>query len=65
MYLGDQLLIWMALAKGSSRIAVAELTLHALTAARVIEIFTDCPFSITGEIGSKALIQHKGGLPVA
>ncbi|MGZ4941201.1 MAG: RNA 3'-terminal phosphate cyclase [Halobacteriota archaeon] len=65
MHLGDQLLIWMALAKRPSRIAVAELTLHALTAARVIEIFTDCPFDIKGELGNKGLIQSKGGIVVA
>lgn len=65
MHLGDQLIIWMALAKRPSRIAVAELTLHALTAARVIEVFTDCPFNIKGELGDKGLIQCKGGIAVA
>ncbi len=64
LHLGDQLLIWMALAERSSRIAVAELTLHALTAARVIEIFTDCPFNIKGEVGDKGLIQCRGGAAV-
>ncbi len=65
MHLGDQLLIWMALAKQPSQIAVAELTLHARTAARVIEIFTDCPFNITGQLGERALIQCRGGIMVA
>ncbi len=65
MHLGDQLIIWMALAKQPSRIAVAELTLHALTAARVIEIFTGCPFNIKGELGDKGIIQCKGGIAVA
>ncbi len=64
MHLGDQLVIWMALAKQPSRIAVAELTLHALTAARVIEIFTGCPFNIEGTLGDKGLMQCRGGLAI-
>ncbi len=64
MHLGDQLLIWMALAPQPSQIVVAELTLHALTAARIIEIFSDCPFDIKGKLGDKAHIQCRGGIAI-
>ncbi|MGZ4902372.1 MAG: RNA 3'-terminal phosphate cyclase [Halobacteriota archaeon] len=65
IHLGDQLIIWMALAKGSSRIAVAELTLHTLTAARVIELFTGCAFDIKGGLGDRGLIQCEGGIEIS
>lgn len=64
-HLGDQLIVWMALAKGRSEIATAELTLHTLTAVHVTENLTGCQFKIKGEIGSPAVIQCRGGITLA
>jgi RNA 3'-phosphate cyclase len=62
VHLGDQLVIWLALADGRSRIATSELTLHAVTAAQVTEMLTGCSFKISGQVGSPAMIECAGGI---
>lgn len=61
-HLGDQLIVWLALAKGRSRIKTTKLTLHALTAMKVTETLTDCQFTTRGEIGTPGTIQCLGGI---
>ncbi|MGZ4852962.1 MAG: RNA 3'-terminal phosphate cyclase, partial [Halobacteriota archaeon] len=60
-HLGDQLIVWLALAKGRSKIKTTKLTLHALTAMKVTEALTGCQFKTRGEIGTPGTIQCRGG----
>jgi len=62
VHLGDQLVIWLALAQGRSRIATSELTLHTVTAAEVTERLTGCQFKVSGEVGNRGVIECKGGI---
>ncbi|MGZ4852712.1 MAG: RNA 3'-terminal phosphate cyclase [Halobacteriota archaeon] len=62
VHLGDQLVIWLALAEGRSRIAISELTLHTVTAVKVTEIVTGRQFKISGEIGAPGVIDCTGGI---
>ena len=61
VHLGDQLVIWLALADRRSRIATSELTLHAVTAVDVTEMMTGCQFKVSGEVGSPGVIECTGG----
>jgi len=60
VHLGDQLVIWLALAEGRSRIATSELTLHTVTAVEVTEMVTGCQFKVSGEVGSPGVIDCTG-----
>lgn len=59
-HLGDQLAIWMGLAKGTSEIRVCELTLHTLTCIEVIQSIVDTKFTVDGEKGRPATIACEG-----
>lgn len=59
-YLGDQLIIYMALAKGRSQIQVEELTAHTLSSIYVSTVITGARFHIEGKKGSPATIKCKG-----
>jgi len=59
-HLGDQLVVWMGLAKGSSVIRVSELTLHTLTCIEVVQRLTKARFTVEGERGSSATITCQG-----
>jgi RNA 3'-terminal phosphate cyclase (ATP) len=61
IHLSDQLIIWLALAQGRSRIKATKLTLHAVTAIKVTEMLTGSKFKISGEIGTPGTIQCEGG----
>ena len=61
-HLGDQLIVWLALAKGRSRIKTTKLTLHAVTAMKVTETLTGCQFTTRGEIGTPGTIRCLGGI---
>jgi RNA 3'-terminal phosphate cyclase (ATP) len=61
-HLGDQLIVWLALAKGRSRIKTTKLTLHAVTAMKVTETLTGCQFKTRGEIGTPGTIQCLGSI---
>ncbi|NYZ76485.1 RNA 3'-terminal phosphate cyclase [Candidatus Micrarchaeota archaeon] len=56
---GDQLLIYMALAKGESSVTVGELTPHIKTNIWVLEQFVDARFRVE-ELGNHARIAVKG-----
>lgn len=59
-HLGDQLIVYMALADGFSEIRVGELTLHTVTCIHVSEQVTDAKFEVFGEVGKQATITCKG-----
>ncbi len=59
-HLGDQLAIWMGLAKGTSKIRVSELTLHTLTCVEVIQSIVGARFTVDGEKGKPATITCQG-----
>jgi RNA 3'-terminal phosphate cyclase (ATP) len=61
-HLTDQLIIWLALANGCSKIKTSALTLHAVTAMTVTEALTGCKFKTRGEIGTPATIECQGNI---
>lgn len=56
-HLADQLIIPMALAKGSSRISVAEITRHLLTNIAIVERFLDVRFTVEGDLGQSGSVE--------
>jgi RNA 3'-terminal phosphate cyclase (ATP) len=58
-HMGDQILIYMALAKGDSSVTVSELTPHIKTNIWVLEQFVDARFRVE-ELGNRARIAVKG-----
>ena len=62
VHLGDQLVIWLALAEGRSKIAISKLTLHTVTAVEVTQMLTGCRFKISGEIGAPGVIACTDGI---
>jgi len=59
-HMGDQLVIWMGLAEGSSVTRVSELTLHTLTCVKLVEDLIGARFSVEGERGEPATIRCQG-----
>jgi len=59
-YLTDQLIIWMALASGISRIESVELTLHTKTAIGLCETILGAEFKVYGKLGSPVTIECHG-----
>jgi RNA 3'-terminal phosphate cyclase (ATP) len=59
-YLGDQLIVYMALADGYSKIRVSELTLHTITCIHVSEKIVGATFEVVGEQGKPATIACNG-----
>jgi len=59
-HLGDQLVVYMAAAEGTSRIGVTELTAHTLTSIHVAEQITGARFSVEGEERTPGLISCQG-----
>jgi len=62
-HLADQLIVWMALADGISRIECTELTLHAMTAIELCETIVGAEFEITGRLGAPSTIECRGAMP--
>ncbi|MDD5148119.1 MAG: RNA 3'-terminal phosphate cyclase [Candidatus ainarchaeum sp.] len=56
----DQLLVFMALAKGASEIRVPRLSQHCLTNISIIEKFLPCKFEIDGALNLPAAIRVEG-----
>ncbi|MGA7953757.1 MAG: RNA 3'-terminal phosphate cyclase [Gloeobacterales cyanobacterium] len=56
-HLADQLLLYMALAKGSSSIITNHLTEHTRTNLWLIEKFLPITFHVAGELGKRATIR--------
>lgn len=59
-HLSDQLIVWMALADGVSRIECTELTLHATTSMELCETIAEAEFKVTGRLGTPAIIECRG-----
>ena len=59
-YITDQLIIWMALASGISRIESVELTLHTKTAIELCETILGAEFEVIGNLGTPVTIECHG-----
>ena len=60
-YLQDQLIVFMALAKGKSAIKCGPLTLHTQTAIHYTQVLTNVKFHVTEQVKDKAyLIECEG-----
>jgi len=59
-HLADQLIPFMALAKGSSIIHTTKLTQHCLTNIKITEKFLPVKFQVKGELNKEAEIQVEG-----
>ena len=59
-YLADQIIVYMSLADGISKIRTTELTLHTLTCIEISKRVLGTNFSIEGELGNQATITCKG-----
>jgi len=59
-HLGDQLVIWVALAEGESTYRVTELTSHTLTAIEIAKMVLGASFKVEGELGKAATIKCRG-----
>ncbi len=55
-HLADQLIPYMAMADGKSKIFTAEITLHLMTNIWVVEQFTQARFHIEGAIGNPGIV---------
>ena len=60
VHLADQLVVWMSLADGASKILASKLSLHTLTAIEVCKIFLGARFEVEGRLGEKTLITCHG-----
>jgi len=60
MHAGDQLLIWMSLAKGESSIFTHKYTMHAYTTLYLLKKLLAIEFEVIGEIDKPARIKIKG-----
>jgi RNA 3'-terminal phosphate cyclase (ATP) len=59
-FLGDQLIIYMALASGVSTIRVSELTSHTVTCMAVSQMIAGVQFNVAGRQGTPATITCGG-----
>ena len=59
-HLGDQLIVYMGLASGSSEIKVSQLTLHTLTCIHIVESILNTRFKVLGERDKPATIICDG-----
>ncbi len=60
-HMADQLIVYMMLAKGESKIYTGSMTMHTYTCIKLAEMFVEEPiFSIDGEINAPATIMCRG-----
>lgn len=59
-HLSDQVVALMALAQGTSRVTVSEVTNHLLTNIHVIERFLPVKFNIKGRVGEEGTVSVRG-----
>ena len=60
MFAGDQLLIWMALAKGVSSITTHKYTMHAYTTLHLLRQLLGIEFQVEGSLDKPARIKIQG-----
>lgn len=59
-HMGDILVPYLAVAAGSSRVRVSEITMHTLTNVKVIELISEARFDLGGELGKPGVISVQG-----
>jgi RNA 3'-terminal phosphate cyclase (ATP) len=59
-HLGDQLVVWAALASGVSEYRVAELTMHTATSIDLCRIMAGVSAEVNGRLGEPATIRIRG-----
>lgn len=59
-HLGDQLVVWAALASGVSEYRVAELTTHTTTSMELCRIMAGAEAEVEGRLGEPATIRIRG-----
>ena len=59
-HMGDNLIPWMGLARGKSRITVSRITKHTLTNIKVTEEILGVEFKVVGREGDAGTIEVKG-----
>jgi RNA 3'-terminal phosphate cyclase (ATP) len=59
-HLGDQLIVYMALAHGRSRVKVSELTLHTVTCLEVVKQLLGVKVRVEGELEKPAVVECEG-----
>jgi len=59
-HLGDQLVVWTALAEGVSEYETTRLTTHTTTAIEVCRRLTGAEFEVEGNLGGRARIKCRG-----
>lgn len=60
-HMGDMLIPYMFLAEGTSKVGVAKITLHLLTAVEVAKIFLpEVSVSVEGELGKPGIVTISG-----
>lgn len=60
IHLADQLIPYMALSRGRSKIRVTKLSYHTKTCIHVTEEITGVSFEVSGDLGEPSLITCKG-----
>jgi len=58
----DQLIIYMALARGHSRMLAGPLTLHTQTAIHFAQVMTGCVFKVTEQQKGKTFLIECDGI---
>ncbi|MFP4005316.1 MAG: RNA 3'-terminal phosphate cyclase [Candidatus Hadarchaeia archaeon] len=59
-YMTDQIIPYLGLAKGNSKITSSEITLHATTNARLVEKILDAEIKVEGSVGEPGEIKTVG-----
>ncbi len=59
-HLGDQLVVWVALADGVSEYETTKLTTHTATAIELCKKLTGAEFEVEGNLGERARIRCRG-----
>jgi RNA 3'-terminal phosphate cyclase len=60
-HLADQIIPYLALARGESRFTVSRITKHLLTNAWVVRQFLPAKIEIRGQVGRRGEVRVKGG----
>ncbi|MEM3833084.1 MAG: RNA 3'-terminal phosphate cyclase [Thermoprotei archaeon] len=60
VHMGDQLIPWMALANGTSKIKVSNFSLHAYTCIYITKQILGGEFKVQGELNKPSIIEVKG-----
>jgi RNA 3'-terminal phosphate cyclase (ATP) len=63
-HLGDQLIIWISLANGTSKIRVSEYTLHTATCIELCKMIANAEFKVYGNIGDRDVTIECRGISI-